>query len=120
MSEKCPMFESCQCKTATCVCMLPDESCYWYRWFKCRIEELSSDKTSNRFEDMLFGILRNYFAIGDSYTYELTRVKSAFEIGTMSLDDFEEWSDDNVLDLARYIIKNLRFGGVDNARQKTV
>ena len=32
--------------------------------------------------------LRKYFSIGNSYTYELTRVKSAFEVGTISLDDF--------------------------------
>lgn len=41
-------------------------------------------------KDKLMQILRNYFSIGDSYTYELTRVKSAFEIGTMTMDDFME------------------------------
>lgn len=36
----CPMFRRCECKTAMCRCALPDESCYWYRWFKQRINEV--------------------------------------------------------------------------------
>ena len=36
---KCPMFETCTCKTAMCRVYLPDESCYWYRYFKKLIEE---------------------------------------------------------------------------------
>ena len=31
---KCPLFEFCNCKTAICRIRLPDESCYWYRYFK--------------------------------------------------------------------------------------
>ena len=37
---KCPLFEFCQYKTAVCRAVLPDETCYWYRWFKQRIEEV--------------------------------------------------------------------------------
>ena len=36
---KCPMFDTCTCKTAMCRVYLPDESCYWYRYFKKLIEE---------------------------------------------------------------------------------
>ena len=36
---KCPMFDTCNCKTAMCRAVLPDESCYWYRYFKKLIEE---------------------------------------------------------------------------------
>lgn len=57
-------------------------------------------------KDKIMQILRNYFSIGDSYTYELTRVKSAFEIGTMTVDDFEEWNEENISDLAEYILKS--------------
>lgn len=32
--NKCPLFKNCTYKTAVCACTLPDESCYWYRWFK--------------------------------------------------------------------------------------
>ena len=38
-NTKCPMFESCNCKTAMCRVRLPDESCYWYRYFKQLIEK---------------------------------------------------------------------------------
>lgn len=48
--------------------------------------------------------IRNYIAIEDTYTYELKRVKSAFEVGTVSLEDFEEWSEENVNDLTEAII----------------
>lgn len=51
--------------------------------------------------------LNKYFSIGDSYTYELTRVKEAFYVGTMTLDDFEEWNEDNVSDLCDYLMKEI-------------
>lgn len=40
---KCPMFEICNCKTAMCRCELPDDNCYWYRWFKQRIEDVERE-----------------------------------------------------------------------------
>ena len=58
--------------------------------------------------EKLIEILSQYFEIGDSYTYDLTRVKEAFEIGTMTFDDFHEWSEKNVADLADFIMKKLR------------
>ena len=57
--------------------------------------------------ERLAEILSRYFQIGDSYTFELTRVKEAFAIGTMSFDDFSEWDDENVSDLAEYIMESL-------------
>lgn len=30
----CPLFNFCNCKTAVCRVQLPDESCYWYRYFE--------------------------------------------------------------------------------------
>lgn len=57
--------------------------------------------------EKLINILSHYFNIGDSYTYELTRVKEAFELGTMGFDDFSEWDEENVSDLAEYIMKSL-------------
>ena len=35
----CPLFEFCNCRTATCKVVLPDDSCYWYRYFKTLIKE---------------------------------------------------------------------------------
>ena len=56
--------------------------------------------------ERLLSILRSYFNIGDSYTFELTRVKTAFAIGTMTFDDFVEWDEDNIDDLCDYIMKH--------------
>lgn len=53
-------------------------------------------------------ILNRYFDIpNDTYAYHLTRVKEAFAIGTMSLDDFEEFDEDTTRDLAEYLIEKL-------------
>lgn len=57
--------------------------------------------------ETLLSILSDYFDIGDSYTYELTRVKEAFAIGTMSLEDFQEWDDEKITDLCDYIIQHM-------------
>lgn len=52
--------------------------------------------------------ISTHISLDDTYTYELTRVKTAFEVGTMSLEDFEEWSDENVNNLAESIIDVLQ------------
>lgn len=54
----------------------------------------------------LIQILSSYFDIGDSYVYHLTRDKSAFAVGTVSIDDFEEFDGDTIADIADYIIKH--------------
>ena len=56
--------------------------------------------------EKLIELLNKYFDIGDSYAYNLTRVKTAFEVGTMSLEDFEEFDEETITDLADYLIKN--------------
>jgi hypothetical protein len=51
-------------------------------------------------------ILSDYFSLNapeGSYTYELTRVKSAFGLGTMTMDDFEEFGQDQIDDLAAHL-----------------
>lgn len=57
--------------------------------------------------DAVMQALNKYFSIGDSDTYELTRANEAFYVGTMTLDDFEEWNEDNVSDLCDYLMKEL-------------
>ena len=66
--------------------------------------------------EKLMAVLRDYFSIGDSYTYELTRVKSAFEVGTMSLDDFKEWEEEDISCLCDYILRELRMGNISAER----
>ena len=63
----------------------------------CELEELLlTDKLNN--------VLSNYFDISsDTYSYNLTRSKEAFNVGTMTLDDFEEFDEDTINDLAEYI-----------------
>ena len=56
--------------------------------------------------EKLVELLSKYFNIGDSYAYNLTRVKSAFACGTVELDDFEEFDDEMVEDIASYLIDN--------------
>ena len=36
---KCELFEFCNCKTAACRSQEPDDSCYWYRYFKKLVEK---------------------------------------------------------------------------------
>ena len=56
--------------------------------------------------EKLVELLAEYFNIGDSYAYNLTRVKSAFACGTVGLDDFEEFNDETVEDIVSYLISN--------------
>lgn len=58
-------------------------------------------------EETIREILNRYFSIGDSYTFELTKVKEAFDIGTMTFDDFQEWSEENTADLADYLVAEI-------------
>lgn len=56
--------------------------------------------------ERLIQLLSRYFDIGDSYVYNLTRTKEAFAVGTVDLDDFEEYTEDNVADLADHLLEN--------------
>ena len=56
--------------------------------------------------EKLIEILSEYFSIGDSDTYCLTRSKEGFVVGTVTVDDFQEFDEENVADLADHILKN--------------
>ena len=58
----------------------------------------------DRVKEKLVELLAEYFNIGNSYAYNLTRVKSAFAYGTVGLDDFEEFDDETIEDIASYLI----------------
>lgn len=54
----------------------------------------------------LVEVLTDYFGLNNSdgtYTYELDRVKEAFSVGTMTMDDFVEWDEENIDELATYL-----------------
>lgn len=40
----CPLFNICNCKTAHCRMIPPDDSCYYYRYFKSIIEAKANNK----------------------------------------------------------------------------
>ena len=63
--------------------------------------------TENELIYALTVVLQQYFGIGDCYTYELTRDKKGFTVGTVDLDDFQEWDEENIEDLAQYIVSKL-------------
>lgn len=62
----------------------------------------------NFFAERLKDVLMDYFDVSsDTYTYNLTRDKSAFTEGTMSLDDFEEFDEEVIDDIVKYIKENI-------------
>ena len=56
-------------------------------------------------KEKLKEILMRYFNIGDSYAYNLTRVKEGFVVGTITIDDFEEFDKEIIDDLVEYILE---------------
>ena len=50
----------------------------------------------------------DYFDVNnDTYAYNLTRDKKAFGVGTMTFDDFEEFSEETIDDIVEYIKRNV-------------
>lgn len=56
-------------------------------------------------KDKLVFALNRYFEIGDSYTYTLDRSKTGFAYGTVDVDDFVEWTQEDTESLAEYIMR---------------
>lgn len=56
--------------------------------------------------DKVKELLMKYFTIGDSYSYNLTRVKEAFAVGTVSLEDFVEFDEEFIDDIVEYLLEN--------------
>ena len=54
----------------------------------------------------LIELLSQYFKIGDSYHYILGRHKEAFGLGLMDVDDFREYTDEDVAEIAAYLTEN--------------
>lgn len=77
------------------------------------IKSISKSTSVNFFDEKdifekLKDILMNYFDINnDTYAYNLTRDKKAFSVGTMTFDDFEEFSEETIDDIIKYIKENM-------------
>lgn len=71
------------------------------------IKEMIDQKFAQSVElnyDFLKELLMEYFRIGvDCYTYNLTRDKSAFECGTVTVNDFEEFNEEVIDDIIHFI-----------------
>lgn len=56
--------------------------------------------------------LADYFGFNGkdgTYTYYLTRDKKAFEYGTVTLNDFQEMNEDDLCELADFLLNFMRF-----------
>ena len=74
---------------------------------KEEIKEMIDQKFAQSIElnyDLLKELLMEYFMIGvDCYAYNLTRDKSAFECGTVTVNDFEEFNEEVIDDIVDFI-----------------
>ncbi|OTN77096.1 hypothetical protein A5886_002176 [Enterococcus sp. 8G7_MSG3316] len=59
-------------------------------------------------KEKIVGVISKHLGLDDTYTYELTRDKSGFTVGTVDIEDFEEWTEENVGDLADSIVETLQ------------
>lgn len=71
------------------------------------IKEIIDQKLAQSIElnyDFLKELLMEYFRIGvDCYSYNLTRDKSVFECGTVTVNDFEEFEEEMIDDIINFI-----------------
>lgn len=74
---------------------------------KEEIKEMIDQKFDQSVElnyDFIKKLLMEYFRIGvDCYAYNLTRDKSAFECGTVAVNDFEEFNEEVIDDIIDFI-----------------
>ncbi|MDT2565157.1 hypothetical protein [Enterococcus avium] len=57
--------------------------------------------------DKIHSAINEHIEVDDTYAYFLTREKSSFSVGTVTLDDFEEWTDSDVADLTDSIMEKI-------------
>lgn len=62
----------------------------------------------NTLKEKITKAITEHVNLEDTYTYKFTRVKSAFFVGTVDLEDFEEWSETDVDELAEAIVNALQ------------
>ena len=74
---------------------------------KEEIKEMIDQKFEQSVElnyDFIKKLLMEYFRIGvDCYAYNLTRDKSAFECGTVTVNDFDEFDEEIIDDIIDFI-----------------
>ncbi len=70
-----------------------------------RLKDRSDAKQLSK--EKLVNILNKFFSMEDTDAYWLMRSKSAFTVGTVTIDDFEEFTDETIDELAVFIINEL-------------
>lgn len=68
----------------------------------------------NTLKEKITKAITEHVNLEDTYTYKFTRVKSAFFVGTVDLEDFEEWSETDVDELTEAIVNALQLQLNDN------
>lgn len=68
----------------------------------------------NTLKEKIAKAITEHVNLEDTYTYKFTRVKSAFFVGTVDLEDFEEWSETDVDELTEAIVNALQLQLNDN------
>lgn len=75
-------------------------------------EKTNADRIRAMSDEERRKALIDYFSewagVGDSYIFDLTRVKEAFALGTMSFDDFREWDEFRIAELVDELIDWLK------------
>lgn len=89
----------------------------WIKWLgqdELRAFEYSTQSSQSNQKASLNNleqILRDYFNVpNNTYAYNLTRVKTGFSVGTITIDDFKEFDEETIIDLANYIRNHLKEG----------
>lgn len=76
---------------------------------KTNLQKLESANLNQKME-MLTNFFAKWAGIGDSYIYDLTRVKESFSVGTVSINDFVEWDEERigilVADLLEWLMRD--------------
>lgn len=63
----------------------------------------------SKYREQLKEIIMKFYDIpNDTYAYNLTRVKEAFYIGTVSINDFDEFTEENIDELVDYIVEQFK------------
>jgi hypothetical protein len=71
-----------------------------------KLNKLNNDKLKKD----LIEVLEDFFGMNTpdgTYAHWLTRCKSAYSVGTITLDDFEKFTEETVNDIADEIVKKI-------------
>jgi len=90
-AERCELWSICNCKTAMCRVALPDEGCYYYRYFKKIIEEKIKNKTQllkqNSLKEQILELFQKHYDRNAGQTYLGCSNEERYKLIAQSFDD---------------------------------